>query len=148
MQPRNGARSSELSLALVASQALLFVPQVIGPNADDAQALMSDYFGVPGLPPAIETPLAAARRFAGEVEVAEGCTLSGPRDEAALAQAEAAAARAQATLLFLGLNQTQESETHDRTSLALPGARPHIVGPAPHLATPCSRYEGIAVWPS
>jgi hypothetical protein len=100
---------------------------VVGPNAADEQALMSDYFGVPGLPPAVETPLAAVRRFAGAVQVAEGCTLSGPRDEAALATAVAAAAGAEATLLFLGLNQTVESETNDRTSLALPGAQAELL---------------------
>jgi hypothetical protein len=37
---------------------------VVGPNANDTQTLMSDYFGVVGLPPHIESPLAAIQRYA------------------------------------------------------------------------------------
>mmetsp|Transcript_7763 Transcript_7763/g.20408 ORF Transcript_7763/g.20408 Transcript_7763/m.20408 type:complete len:133 (-) Transcript_7763:374-772(-) len=120
---------------------------VIRPNANDTQALFSDYFCVPGLPPTVDTPLDAVRKASGpgssvQYEVV-GCSIGGPRaSEVALRAAESAVKAAEATLLFLGLNQTQESETRDRdrASLALPGAQQQLLERVAAAAERASRW--------
>jgi beta-glucosidase len=108
---------------------------VIGPNADDPQILVANYFGIPSNP---VTPLAGIRAaVSAETKVwyTQGCKLTGLKRQGLnqsglFSEALSMAERADVTVLCLGLSAEIEGEqgdvsnseaAGDKTSLDLPG---------------------------
>jgi len=123
---------------------------VIGPNADNPDALKGNYFGTPSV---YYTVLQGLRKVAPDVRFiyAEGCTLTQPNREASwhekptwgFAEALAAAERADAVLLVTGMTAEVEGEEAgvtaeggDRQDLALPGMQPALVGAIARVGKP------------
>jgi beta-glucosidase len=82
---------------------------VIGPNADDVNALLGNYNGTPS---AATTPLAGLRALVGEdteIVYAPGCAIGG-QDRSGITAAAKAARDAFAAIVFLGLSQALEGE--------------------------------------
>ncbi|KAL6875728.1 hypothetical protein ACP4OV_013241 [Aristida adscensionis] len=95
----------------------------IGPNADNAMALIANYFGPPC---ESTTPLRGLQGYVRDVRFLAGCATAAC-DVAATDQAAALAAAADYVFLFMGLSQQQESEGKDRTSLLLPGNQQSLI---------------------
>jgi beta-glucosidase len=108
---------------------------VIGPNADDPQILVANYFGIPSNP---VTPLAGIRAAVSpqtKVWYTQGCKLTGVKRQGLnqsglFSEALSMAERADVTVLCLGLSAEIEGEqgdvsnseaAGDKTSLDLPG---------------------------
>jgi beta-glucosidase len=108
---------------------------VIGPNADDPQILLANYFGIPSNP---VTPLAGIRAAVSrktKVWYTQGCKLTGLKRQGLnqsglFSEALSMAERADVTVLCLGLSAEIEGEqgdvsnseaAGDKTSLDLPG---------------------------
>nr|WP_231133152.1 glycoside hydrolase family 3 C-terminal domain-containing protein [Capillibacterium thermochitinicola] len=116
---------------------------VIGPNADNKDILLGNYYGVPAQ---YVTPLAGIRARVGpdvQVLYAPGCDLAtrtpdswGEAPTSGFAEALAAAERAEVAILCLGLSPKLEGEEGavansdgggDRTSLDLPGMQEELL---------------------
>ncbi len=114
---------------------------VIGPNANDTQVLVGNYFGVPSDP---ITPLRGIRERVApgtRVRYAQGCRLTGteregPAPSGLISEAVSVAARADAVVLCLGLSADIEGEqgdagnseaAGDRISLGLPGLQQELL---------------------
>ncbi len=104
---------------------------VIGPNANDAQVLVGNYFGTPSH---AETPLAAIRKAVSKqtkVWYAQGCKLTGIKPEglgraAILSEAVSVAERADAVILCLGLSAEIEGEQGDAGNSEAAGDKVHL----------------------
>jgi beta-glucosidase len=121
---------------------------VIGPNADDAQVLLSNYFGYPSRS---VTPLQGIRDKVGDgvtVLYAKGCDVRSD-DTSGFAAAVAAAARADVVIAVMGLAQLVEGEegqqegvpeglrsTGDRSGLNLPGVQDALLQAVAATGTP------------
>lgn len=96
---------------------------VIGPNADDAKALVGNYAGPPCK--AI-TPLQGLKGYVKKTMFARGCEFvnctTGNYDEAVMI-----AESADYVILVMGLNQEVESEELDRKDLVLPGEQETLI---------------------
>lgn len=114
---------------------------VIGPNANDPQVLVGNYFGVPSDP---ITPLRGIReRVAPGTKVwySQGCKLTGTQGDgivrsAVISEAISMAQRADVVVLCLGLSADIEGEqgdvgnseaSGDKTSLDLPGLQQELM---------------------
>ena len=95
---------------------------VIGPNADNKEALMGNYYGTPSV---YYTVLGGIRKTLPDAEViyAEGCAISGSPEsfwgekaDWGFVEARAAAERADAVVLVLGLTAAFEGEEAEATS--------------------------------
>uniref|UniRef100_A0ACD5X5Y6 Uncharacterized protein n=1 Tax=Avena sativa TaxID=4498 RepID=A0ACD5X5Y6_AVESA len=114
---KNDAGILPLGRSAVASVA------VIGPNADDPDALNGNYFG----PPCdTTTPRQGLQRYVKDVRFHAGCS-SAACNFAATDQAASIAGSADYVVMFMGLSQKQEQEGVDRTSLLLPGKQQSLV---------------------
>ncbi|KAL3618002.1 putative beta-D-xylosidase 7 [Castilleja foliolosa] len=96
---------------------------VIGPNANNAHALLGNYEG----PPCKSVEIyKALQRYAKDVSYHSGCN----DVNCALADIGAAvemAKRAERVVLVMGLDQSQEREDRDREVLSLPGRQEELV---------------------
>ena len=104
---------------------------VIGPNADDPQVLLANYFGIPSRS---VTPLEGIRRAvsqATKVWYTEGCKTTGEKTEglgrhALLSEARSMAERADVVVLCLGLNAEIEGEQGDVSNSEAAGDKAHL----------------------
>lgn len=96
---------------------------MIGPNANNTWVMQGNYYGDA---PYIITPTAGLQRQGLQVSYQEGCKMNSG-DKSGFAAAEKAAKSADATVLVVGLDQSQESEGHDRDSIALPGVQNDLI---------------------
>lgn len=104
---------------------------VIGPNADDPQVLLANYFGIPSRS---VTPLEGIRRAvsqATKVWYAQGCKTTGDKTEglgrhAILSEAQSVAERADVVVLCLGLNAEIEGEQGDVSNSEAAGDKVHL----------------------
>jgi len=124
---------------------------VIGPNADDREALLGNYRGTPA---GVETPLAALRALlpGARVTYARGCHRHRPhagdyRETDPISEAVARARRADAVILCLGLSPALEGEEGDaeasdaggdRARLALPGLQQRLLDAVLATGTPAA----------
>lgn len=107
---------------------------LIGPHATSEKVMQGNYFGHAPFVISIEKGL---RVYASKLLVEQGCPLhnasshssflGSPDGEAGLKAAVKAAKVADQTILALGLDQSQETETHDRESIALPGLQQELL---------------------
>jgi len=95
---------------------------LVGPHAKATVAMQGNYQGTA---PYLISPEEGLSKFAS-VTVQEGCSVSGS-DTSGIAAAASAAAAADATVLIVGMDQSQESEGHDRTRIALPGVQYQLI---------------------
>jgi beta-glucosidase len=94
---------------------------VIGPNANDDQVLVANYFGIPTQP---VTPLEGIRRAVSadtQVTYTDGCKLRGDNTDGLsragnLSEARSVAERADAVVLVLGLSAEIEGEQGDASN--------------------------------
>jgi len=100
---------------------------VIGPHAQAKGALVGNYLGQ--LCPddtlnCVENPLEAISRFNvnGNTTFAQGCPLT-KDDESQIQDAVDVAAAADVVVLLLGIDEKVEAESHDRTTIDLPGVQ-------------------------
>ncbi len=113
---------------------------IVGPTADDLQALLGNYAGTPSAPVTLLAGLRAAARARGiAVRYARGATLAGSGSSLAqVADAVTAARRSDAVVAVLGLDPRLEAEegdsvlnpAGDRRDLGLPGAQAAAAGGA------------------
>ncbi len=125
---------------------------VIGPNANDKNALIGNYFGTSG---EYVTPLEGIRRRLGEgcrIWYAEGCHLYrsetewwGGKPTKGFSEARSAAERAEVVFMCLGLSPEIEGEEGavassdgggDRTGLELPGVQQQLLEAVVSVGTP------------
>lgn len=114
---------------------------VIGPNANDPQVLVGNYFGVPSDP---ITPLQGIREHVApgtKVWYTQGCKLTGtqregPGQSGLISEAISMARRAEVVVLCLGLSADMEGEqgdtgnseaAGDKASLDLPGLQQELL---------------------
>lgn len=134
-------RAARESIVLLKNQdGLLPLPKtirsvaVIGPNADNLEALYGNYNGVPSSYVTVYTGIRAKLPPTTEVICVRGCLLKGARNEDFTAAMDAAR-RADVSILCLGLSpllEGEEAETQaqfgdDRTSLDLPGVQEELL---------------------
>jgi beta-glucosidase len=114
---------------------------VIGPNADDGQVLLGNYEGRPSRVVTVLEGIRTAVGAATKVWFAEGCKVTGRRQDwlmdGRLSEAVSAAQRAEVVVLVLGLNAKVEGEqgdtfnpetaAGDKVSLKLPGLQPELL---------------------
>ncbi|KJE94694.1 beta-xylosidase [Capsaspora owczarzaki ATCC 30864] len=98
---------------------------IIGPNADDAETLLGNYYGDA---PYLITPLKGFQQLDPTLSITfvKGCDVNST-DTSGFVAAAAAAKAADATIVVVGLNQTVESENLDRTTLVLPGVQAELI---------------------
>lgn len=120
---------------------------VIGPNADNRQALWGNYHGTAGEQ---YTVLEGLRKLlkGTKLRFAQGCTHTGTSPESfwgekahwGLAEAMAAAARADAVVLVLGLDERYEGEEGyeggDKSSISLPGMQRQLFDAVASMGKP------------
>jgi len=109
---------------------------LIGPNAQATKTLQGNYYGNA---PYLISPQAGLAKYA-TVNYAKGCDISS-NDRSGFTAACNAASTSDVTILVMGLDQSQESEGHDRTSIALPGVQNDLIT---QVAT-CSKGPVIVV---
>jgi beta-D-xylosidase 4 len=115
---------------------------VIGPHFNATGDLVGNYIGQI-CPKAyndhscIESPLQAITKInvGGKVSYAQGCDVSGTSTSGFTA-ALSAASEAETVIMFLGLDQTVERESHDRTSITLPGVQSQLFSQVVALGKP------------
>eukprot|EP00659_Diplonema_papillatum_P011960 gene11960-18457_t len=95
---------------------------VIGPNANATVTMQGNY---QGHAPYLISPVAGVQLYANAT-FAYGCDVA-CNSTALFAEAKSAAQAADAVVLVVGLNLGQETESHDRTSLALPGYQNQLI---------------------
>ncbi|HXT99324.1 MAG TPA: glycoside hydrolase family 3 C-terminal domain-containing protein [Polyangia bacterium] len=110
---------------------------VVGPTADDEEALLANYHGTPSHAITLLAGIRAAARARGAtVRYARGATLAGPgRSSAQLREAVAAARRSDVVIAVLGLDPRLEGEegdsalnpSGDRRDLGLPGSQEKLL---------------------
>eukprot|EP01012_Entosiphon_sulcatum_P026875 TRINITY_DN32374_c0_g1_i1.p1 TRINITY_DN32374_c0_g1~~TRINITY_DN32374_c0_g1_i1.p1 ORF type:complete len:736 (-),score=89.17 TRINITY_DN32374_c0_g1_i1:56-2263(-) len=95
---------------------------VIGPNGNASKTMQGNYEGIA---PYLITPVAGISKYTS-VNYAQGCDVP-CGSQSGFAAATALASSHDVTIVIIGLDQSQESEGHDRTSLALPGYQNQLV---------------------
>jgi len=122
---------------------------VIGPNADNKDALIGNYYGTPSV---YHTVLEGIRQMAPEAKViyAPGCSVSktaeafwGEKPDWGFAEARAAAENADAVILVLGLTAEFEGEESaatgeggDKTDIKMTGAQEELMEAVTSVGTP------------
>ncbi|KAJ7296233.1 hypothetical protein O6H91_13G069600 [Diphasiastrum complanatum] len=114
---KNEGRSLPLSQGSVKTLA------VIGPNANAANIMLGNYHGNPCK---YVTPLQGLQSYVSTVS-APGCASVACTGDDLISAAVDTATKADAVVLVVGLDITQETETHDRTSLLLPGQQQQLI---------------------
>eukprot|EP01060_Flectonema_neradi_P018021 TRINITY_DN2483_c1_g2_i2.p1 TRINITY_DN2483_c1_g2~~TRINITY_DN2483_c1_g2_i2.p1 ORF type:complete len:776 (+),score=198.43 TRINITY_DN2483_c1_g2_i2:44-2371(+) len=104
---------------------------LIGPHVNASTSLVGNYFGqicVDDTFNCVETPTAAISKLnvGGKTTNTEGCTVTGT-DKSGFAAAVAAAGDADIVVMMLGLSEKVEAESHDRTSIDLPGVQKDLI---------------------
>ena len=105
---------------------------VIGPHANATEDLLSNYHGsrcVDNKFDCIESvhDAIAKANVGGQTVLAQGCSIAGKPNAAAMSAAISAAKASDHIILAVGLDQSQEREGLDRTIISLPGAQPQLV---------------------
>ena len=126
---------------------------VIGPNANDPQVLVGNYFGVPSDP---ITPLQGIRERVGpgtKVWYTQGCNLSGTRREGLaqsglISEAISMARRADVVVLCLGLSADMEGEQGDAGKTEAAGDKASRICPDDSKNSEKDRPVGPTVWSS
>eukprot|EP01059_Diplonema_ambulator_P010303 TRINITY_DN202_c0_g1_i2.p1 TRINITY_DN202_c0_g1~~TRINITY_DN202_c0_g1_i2.p1 ORF type:complete len:747 (+),score=228.62 TRINITY_DN202_c0_g1_i2:37-2277(+) len=95
---------------------------VVGPNANATTTMQASY---QGNAPYLISPLMGVSKYAKTL-YAEGCDTN-CSNQTGFPAATEAAAQADATVLVIGISTEQERESHDRTSIALPGYQEDLV---------------------
>lgn len=123
---------------------------VIGPNADNKDVLLGNYYGTPSR---YQTALTGLRDKLSDTRIyyTEGCDLTTTIDEAGaratdrFSEAKAAASRADAVIMCMGISPALEGEEGavansdgggDRTSLELPGIQQELLKSINKLEVP------------
>jgi len=95
----------------------------IGPNADNTNVMKGNYNGIPPFLLSVQDGL---EMYVSSVQYEQGVAMA-TSNTSGIAAAVSAAQSADVTVLVMGLDQSQESEGHDRTSLALPGVQTQCI---------------------
>ncbi|KAK9748967.1 hypothetical protein RND81_02G093500 [Saponaria officinalis] len=96
---------------------------VIGPNANNATALLGNYHG----PPCSSiSPLQALQNYVKNTRYHPGCN-NVACSSASIQEAVGIAQSADYVVLIMGLDQTREREDYDRTDLILPGKQQLLI---------------------
>merc|ERR1712228_742167 len=95
----------------------------IGPNANSINVMWGNYHGTP---PFTITAMDGLSMFVGIVDYEEGVQINSA-NTTGIAAAVKAAQSADVTILVMGLDQSQESEGHDRTNIAMPGQQNNLI---------------------
>jgi len=96
---------------------------VVGPNANNGETMQGNYYGNA---PYLITPYAGIKALINATTYVKGCDISST-DQSGFNDAISAAKNADATVIVVGLDQSQESEGHDRTSIAFPGVQSDFI---------------------
>jgi beta-glucosidase-like glycosyl hydrolase len=97
---------------------------VIGPNANNAGVMQSNYAGTPC--PGTLIPVTTTLAAYATVNYVYGCDIAST-NTTGIAAAVTAAQNADATVLVMGLDLTQEAEGHDRTIVTWPGVQETLI---------------------
>lgn len=97
---------------------------LIGPNADATGTMQGNYNGKA---PFLISPEQGIATYATQVDLQLGCKDVSCSNTIGFDAAVKAAAAADVTIVVVGIDQSQESEGHDRTSIALPGHQNDLV---------------------
>ena len=102
---------------------------LVGPLADDKEALLGNYHGTPST---VITPLQGLQALGVNVEYMQGCNVTDDisdeyESDDALCKYIVSVESVDATVLVMGLNQSLEAEDNDRTTLLLPRVQHHVI---------------------
>ena len=119
---KNGPDSEASSRPLPLSIARHKRITVVGPFADNKEAMLGNYHGIPTR---VITPLEGLRGLGAQVNHIQGCNVTGNSHHMVHGSTEQVIcdqlnANNDATVIFVGLDQTIESEELDRKTLLLP----------------------------
>merc|ERR1712228_1132858 len=95
----------------------------IGPNAMNMDVMHGNYAGNPPFTYCVQMGL---KIYVDDIEYAKGCDMNSA-NTSMIAAAVKAAQSADVTILVMGLDQSQESEGHDRTNIAMPGQQNNLI---------------------
>lgn len=96
---------------------------MIGPNSDATKTMQGNYNGVA---PFLISPVQGVSTYSKTTQ-AKGCNDVACKDTSGFDDATKAASAADVAVVVVGIDQSQESEGHDRTSIALPGHQNDLV---------------------
>ena len=96
---------------------------VVGPSGNATTLMQANYYGKA---PYLISPLDGLSKY-GKVSYASGCLNNACADDNGFPEAVNLAKEADVTVMVMGLSQAQESEGHDRTSIAMPGKQNELV---------------------